>query len=280
MLIGSSPPNREYGAKQDNAAPRQNEKSLADIASSFRKANVPLDLNQPCEKGASNRASDLCAQWKAADAAESSATAAWRFGSLGAFIGILTLAAASAAAWYAKKAADYTRDSVIEAKRSANAAEKTMAATITAYEMQIRPYIAITVKADEPAEPFSRDTVLKFIVKNFGQTPASSVKLSMGEAALAEPIKDFVIPLNGKGGNYGLLAPGDCRNDQIHCRNLSVSEIASLAEGKIKLMIRLRLDYTWFEGSDCHDVTMVLNDPKTNRWVLMDENRRRNDKEL
>lgn len=79
------------------------------MAATLREANKPSDLNQPCEQGEDNRSSDLCAQWKAADAARSSADAAWLFGALGSLIGALTLAAAAAAAIWARKAANETQ---------------------------------------------------------------------------------------------------------------------------------------------------------------------------
>lgn len=104
ILAGASPP-KENGQKPDHGSNSQAEKALSDIASALGEANKPSDLEQPCSAGEDQRSSDLCAQWKAADAAKSSADAAWLFGTLGSLIGTLTLAAAGAAAWYASKAA-------------------------------------------------------------------------------------------------------------------------------------------------------------------------------
>ncbi|ESZ03437.1 hypothetical protein X736_25485 [Mesorhizobium sp. L2C089B000] len=58
----------------------------------------------------------MCAQWKAADAAQQSAN--WT--TIGAIVGAFTLAAAMAAAYYAKEAARHTQ-------RSADIAEKAFA---------------------------------------------------------------------------------------------------------------------------------------------------------
>lgn len=82
-----------------------------------------------CERGQNDRGSDLCAQWKAADAARASADAAWLLGVLGLGIGGLTLLAASRAAHWAKAAAT-------ETKRSADIATN-------AYVADTRAWLAI-----------------------------------------------------------------------------------------------------------------------------------------
>lgn len=89
-------------------------------------------LYRPCYDGEEVRNSDLCAQWYAADAAKRAATAAWVFGYVGTIIGLLTLAAAGAAAWYARKAAVHTQESVVEGKRAADAASAATKAMIDA----------------------------------------------------------------------------------------------------------------------------------------------------
>ena len=84
------------------------ERPLLDTSPSLREVSKGADLEQPCEAGENKRSSDLCAQWKAADAALSAASAAWFFGVLAALISALTLASALAAAYFAKRAADHT----------------------------------------------------------------------------------------------------------------------------------------------------------------------------
>lgn len=74
--------------------------------------------SDPCYKAKNPDVAALCAQWKAADAAKSSADASWwtvYFAGLGVALAAITMAAAIAAAYFAKKAA-------YETKRSANAA--------------------------------------------------------------------------------------------------------------------------------------------------------------
>ncbi len=276
ILGGATPPSQSGITKADQSLSHQVAKSLADISSSLRQANEPSNLNQPCHPKEEKRHSQLCAQWKAADAALSAAKATWIFGIISAFIGTLTLSAAGFAAFYAKKAADHSKDSVSESKRSANAAELTLATTIRAFDQQIRPYIAISNTDDTTLEPFSRDTIIIFKIKNFGQIPATSVRLSMGEATLTEPIGNFIIPLSDKGGDYGLIAPGDERQEKIHSQNVALSHIAELAQRKQKFLVRLRIDYYWSSYSDYHDITLILDDPSKNQWLLMDDRRRHN----
>ncbi|MEG8044073.1 hypothetical protein O6V14_10380 [Sphingomonas faeni] len=74
--------------------------------------------SDPCYKTKNSDVAALCAQWKAADAAKSSADASWwtvYFAGFGIALAAITMAAAIAAAYFAKKAA-------YENKRSANAA--------------------------------------------------------------------------------------------------------------------------------------------------------------
>lgn len=140
---------------------------------------------------------------------------------------------------------------------------------------QLRPYVAITESSDIDRKPFSRESELRFRVKNFGQTPATNVRLSIGERAAKEPIKNLEIELGDKWGDYGLIAPADSRREIIHTRDMQLDDLADIAKGDIKLIIRLRIDYTWPDGSDFHDIAMILSDPTTNKWTLLDERRRK-----
>lgn len=120
------------------------------------------DPNKPCEQGRDDRNSDLCAQWKAADATKDSAVWTERtfwLGIAGAVVGFLTLAAAAAAAWFAKRAAIATEKTVDEATRMG--------------EMQLRAYMLprnVTI-AYNNGQFFSTGEIF-----NSGQTPALNVK--------------------------------------------------------------------------------------------------------
>jgi len=75
----------------------------------------PNDLTKPCEPGTDERVSDLCAQWKAADAAKKAADWSVIIGLAATFIGFFTLIAAVAAAIFAKQA---SKAGVVAAKHA------------------------------------------------------------------------------------------------------------------------------------------------------------------
>lgn len=169
ILCAANPP-QPNGEKPDTSSASKVEQSLADIASSLREVNKPSDLDQPCEQGEDQRASDLCAQWKAADAASSAASATWLFGALGTLIGGLTLGAAAAAAYFARKAA-------VETEKGANAALEAVKETREANKIAernaqrgMRPYLwpeAAWFDIDE------NEAITAHVhIKNYGQTPA------------------------------------------------------------------------------------------------------------
>lgn len=70
----------------------------------------PSNINKPCQKGQDDRNSDLCAQWKAADAARTSAN--WtKYGVIsGLAVGIGGLIGAGLAVYYAQKAFSEARE--------------------------------------------------------------------------------------------------------------------------------------------------------------------------
>jgi hypothetical protein len=139
-------------------------------------------VNADCANGNGDRRSEICAQWKAADAAQESAVWAGRtfwLGIFGVLGGFLTLGAATAAAWYAKRAAEYTRAGALEAKRAADAAE-----------IDLRPWISVSVHPNFAVTSSSGSLTISLIItmKNVGRTPAQNVRYE------AEPIE---------GGKYG-----------------------------------------------------------------------------
>ncbi len=90
-----------------------------------RSATAVSHLDTPCRRGEIDRRSDLCAQWKAADAATEGVKWTERgfyVGLATAIVSALTLLSAIAAAYFARQAAHETRRSADEAKRSAKAA--------------------------------------------------------------------------------------------------------------------------------------------------------------
>lgn len=103
---------------------------MENVAAAVENANEAPEYNPPCENGEDDRRSDLCAQWRAADAARSAANATWLFGIIGGLIGGATLIAAVAAAQYAKRAAAAAREGVDDARQYAAENATSTAATL------------------------------------------------------------------------------------------------------------------------------------------------------
>ncbi|AZO15093.1 hypothetical protein EJ069_10340 [Mesorhizobium sp. M2A.F.Ca.ET.043.05.1.1] len=129
-------------------------------------AGDPPGYKDPCEVGQDDRNSDLCAQWKAADAAEQSAF--WTM--IGVIVGGLTLIAAGLAAWYAGRAAQYTRDGAEHAGRSVKTAEVATEVSRQIGEAQARAYISVTKAWLENNANALPKIILQ--VRNSGQSPA------------------------------------------------------------------------------------------------------------
>lgn len=150
-------------AAAPSTPPRAPEKGAAVVASS------PVDLG--CRAGSDDRRSDLCAQWKAADAAHESAQ--WTARSfwlaiVGTVIGGGTLLAAFLAARYARKAAH-------EAARSANIAAE-------AYAASERAWLNVDISADSDLRfhPTGGCGIfVKLKITNIGRTPALNAHTSM-----------------------------------------------------------------------------------------------------
>jgi hypothetical protein len=130
------------------------------------------DANSHCKQGEDNRHSDLCAQWKAADAASDSAVWTRRAGYAayaGVLIAFFTLLAAVAAALFARLAARHT-------ETGAKAAQAAVHETKRIGEAQVRSYLSI-LKAEIKFNVKGQVDV-RLTIKNSGQSPAERFKLS------------------------------------------------------------------------------------------------------
>lgn len=151
---------------------------LERIAAAIEKQPVASAPDSGCEPGQENRQSDLCAQWKAADAAaESARWAFWTFFATiaGLAIGGGTLLAAWRAAHWAKKAADHTQTGTIEAKRAADAAEKSVAETRRIGEAQVRCYLS--AEKARIVQLQDGKIIAYCTIRNTGSSPAIDVRM-------------------------------------------------------------------------------------------------------
>ena len=215
-LVGAAPAkdgaaNQEQ-AKAGNAAPK--EPTPAPPAAPVLDVSPPPDRG--CEYGKDDRKSDLCAQWKAADAAYDAALWAWWqliLGGAGLALGAATMAAAIAAAVYAKRAAVATEatveiarsaaseagDALAIANRNAKAAassavvaRKGLEHAQLASRNQLRAYLYLeTAYLDIhlpkiKGEPLPGTADIQLSFRNFGQTPATEVTMAV-EACIHPP---------------------------------------------------------------------------------------------
>lgn len=184
-LTAASP---EQKANDHNQADAASAKALQNIASAIQQANERSEPDAGCQPGQDARNSDLCAQWKAADAAKDStdwARRAFWLALLGTFIGAFTLGAAGFAAWYARAAAKHTKTGANEARRAADAAERQIAVAEQSAEYQLRPYLGVSAENTT----FGDMRGFSLEIKNVGIMPAKQiiVKTAMSRSKSNRP---------------------------------------------------------------------------------------------
>lgn len=143
------------------------------------------EINHACDKYEENRNSDLCAQWKAADAAHESAVwsaKTYAVEIVGAVSSIFTLLAAVAAAFFAKDAAKWTKAAAKAASRATVIARNSLKSSDEHLRMQNKCYVN-PVRSEVDVE-ISEDRLsifirIRFEVKNYGVTPAYRVSTSI-----------------------------------------------------------------------------------------------------
>jgi len=170
----------EKPRSEPKAAPNQNVAGALDnVAAALQSANKPNRHDEPCQKGGDDRASDLCAQWKAADAARDAADYTNFFGWLGTVIGVLTLAAAGAAAYFAKKAAEHTETGAKEAKRQADLSDQANELTVNS----LLPHVHML-----GCEINWEKKEINASLKNSGSTPAVNLLFASYDFVLDYPL--------------------------------------------------------------------------------------------
>lgn len=170
-LIGASPP--PHRATPETQRLQGQQTQLPTLKASGAGAQRK---EASCRPGQDDRTSDLCAQWKSADAANRSAD--WT--RLGVLMGLPTLVAAGVAAWYAGQAAAHTAAGSREAKRSAN----------VAVEMQ-RPWIRLEFRPTGRMRVGSFGNIyvpMEMRIVNEGSSPAQSI--CYGEEGATHPHDD------------------------------------------------------------------------------------------
>lgn len=234
LLVAAVPtPAPAPGVKADVAV------ELRRIADAMERGERRDPLGEPCAAGRDARGSDLCAQWKAADAAASAARSAersYRLDVAEVLAGFATLAAAVAAAYYARLAAR-------ENKRSADAAVEALNHQRELSAAQVRPFLHFDkFEVEVSGEPGSRGVSLRAPFRNSGPTAAYAVSTSAVAITLAHPFRratvDRLAPVRPL--PRGVVAPAKSGSRIV---NLSARSIALIEGGHHALIFKVRIDY-------------------------------------
>lgn len=181
-LVLSGPSYGKESNGDQRAAPNDRNAQFERIASAIEELPKSEAPDRGCRPGQDDRQSDLCAQWKAADAATESAR--WTLWTLiatgfGLVIGGGTLFAAWRAAHWAKKAADHTETgatAAIEAareSRDANAIARE--ALVVGGRAWLKVDAAILGTLEITGDPPEVRASIDLIITNVGGTPATDV---------------------------------------------------------------------------------------------------------
>lgn len=234
MLIGTSPSKQGHDKLQ-------NANSLASksAAPNFASPEQPVapSPDQGCEPGRDERKSDLCAQWKAADAASNAAQWAWWQIILSALgvVGLgLTLWFNFRALRLAEKADAETRDALDIAARNADAASKLVKITADAN----RPWIKIDCG---PIKYVKHEDFLEISCQveftNIGNTVArhfnyDAKRTFVGQGdvtAISEVNSTFAAIKSKRAADIISLMPGESatHTSAARCRINGISDISS-----------------------------------------------------
>lgn len=165
-------PERDYATQREET----NQRSLGNAPpATVVSSNSAGQEKAPCQPGQDNRASDLCAQWKAADAA--AASAYWdRFIAVltggGLLVGAATLGAAVAAAVFARRASNH-------AHRSADTANDALIADTRAW-LAIKSVAVWSIGDPGPGDSETLSTQITIWVHNYGRGPSLDCELEVG----------------------------------------------------------------------------------------------------
>lgn len=247
--------------------PAQDREVLQRIAVALEQPKPKEATDLGCEVGVDNRRSDLCAQWKAADAAWQAAQSAQTqtvIGWIGLVLGAATMIAAIAAALYARRAAVATEATVklgaeaaegaasalVIAAQNAKAAEDQVAVAQDTARRQLRAYLGLhpvemdALTIDEP----NTFPELRYIIENYGPTPVGNWAIhwawraTTSDKATAE-FFDAELARDLKRDWQHSVAPHS-RKEMSYLLNISREHKAKVIAGTEKLLVLGEIIYT------------------------------------
>lgn len=158
-LSGSAQSENKAGKSQDDKTQQQIADALTALAARPLPTHSSTDKDKGCAVSSERRESDLCAQWKAADAAADAAF----WAKMGFWMGLITVAALGGTLFQGGRA-------LMRAKEANDTAQDIG-------KRQVRAYCgvhAVSIKAGEPGVLIAgfRTVHAEITIRNYGQTPA------------------------------------------------------------------------------------------------------------
>jgi hypothetical protein len=122
---------------------------------------------------------------------------------------------------------------------------------------ELRPYLSLT--GPDPPEPITRDGHVLIVVKNFGRTPATELRIFTGTRTVEGTVGNKVVTLDPEPEKLVDLAPGDSTEVEFLMAEFTDTEFAALQSGRSVLLIRVHVDYKYAGvRHDGTDRTLVL----------------------
>lgn len=179
-LAGASEPPQPSQQREQPAATQNTQQPAEIIASAIRETVIPRDKDEGCDEGDDRRESDLCAQWKAADAARDAANYA--------FIGLLVGIIGTALLFV------------------------TFSETRKIARREQRAYVRLKVAAG-PADETLTKGQFRIVAENYGTTPATNASATGGCFMGPVPLTGYIEPDEWTDGGSGIVLHPDIEND-------------------------------------------------------------------
>lgn len=255
-----------YPAKAEQKQ-AQTEGTNTDYSVGFPSATADKEIqppkeSPPCGNASYNKNNDLCAQWKAADAARDAADWAWWqlvLSALGVFGIGATLWFNFRALILAEKASIETGNALAIAERNAVAAAEQVEVSVETAKRQLRPYVFVSLDQSEVVLLATKTIInevsdtqveapdhVQFKVKftNFGQTPARQVVCYIRSYITEFGAKPNFHLGTGSASEYphGNVPQGDGFSVTTECRKAS-EEWKFMASGRSVFVVQGRVLY-------------------------------------
>jgi hypothetical protein len=257
-----------FGVGTTAGSTRQEEKGIHSVGALPKAATRQIKrsgLEHPCAKGVDNRDSELCAQWKAADAAKDAADWTQR----GFWIGIVGFLGLLTTLYYTRQAVKVASEATNDARKALEIAERTA-------DRQLSPYVY--VERIEALDFSAESLVVNIKIKNFGQTPAQNFKTRFnygwceaGKIVAFKPdlsvhdLKADIPP----GHSQRTISPIDPPDNHIGDWNWREFE-PLVTNGTMILVVCVSFEFTYFGRLERRDTVVIFDGSKPRHPLPLD----------